>query len=111
MKNEIAFNWSMALTFTWSIFWRWVIVGIIPGNIFGVVVQTIELQGLVILLLQMLVLPLLGLFLSVKWLLGSGRFGSMKIIFIEQAHYQEQCKEENPASNKSMQPTANALDD
>lgn len=101
----------MALIFTWALFWRWIIAGIIQGIIFGVVVQTAELQGLVILLLQMLVLPLLGLFLSVKWLLGGGRFGSIKIIFMKQAHYQECCKEEALTSNKPMQSTADSLAD
>ncbi|MEA1988334.1 MAG: hypothetical protein U9N57_03865 [Pseudomonadota bacterium] len=111
MKNEIVFNWSMALTLTWAIFWRWVIVGIIPVIVFSVFIQTVEIKGLIILLLQMFLLPLLGLFISVKWLLSSGRFGSIKIIFMEQAHYQEKCKEERLASSKSIQPTGNSQAD
>jgi len=111
VKNEIVFNWSMVLTFTWAIFWRWVIVGIIPVILFSIFIQTVELQGLTILLLQMFLLPLLGLFISVKWLLSSGRFGSIKIIFMEQAHYQEKCKEESLVPINSMQPTGNSQAD
>lgn len=90
MKNEIPFNWSMAATFTWAIFWRWIIAGIILGVIFIVAAQALELKGIALSLFQWLILPMVGLFMSVKWLLGSGRFGSIKIIFMEQAHYQKQ---------------------
>lgn len=98
----------MALTFTWALFWRWIVAAIIPSFIFGIAVQALELQGIVLFVFQMFILPMFGLFLSVKWLLGSGRFGSIKIIFMEQAHYQKQSEEQDVTSNKAMQPIANA---
>ncbi|MDI3326894.1 hypothetical protein QKW35_21165 [Pontibacterium granulatum] len=111
MKNEIPFNWSMAATFTWAIFWRWIVAGIIPGIIFAMVVQVLELQGVALELFQLFVMPIVGLFLSVRWLLGGGRFGSIKIIFMEQAHYQEQSNGQDLTSNKSTQPTAESSAD
>ncbi|WLD58665.1 hypothetical protein NFC81_02440 [Salinispirillum sp. LH 10-3-1] len=85
IKNEISFDFSMVLALGWALFWRWLIIGAIPGVILGQLMITNPWLALFI----QLSLSFIGLALAVNWVLGSGSFSSLKIIIMEQAHYQE----------------------
>lgn len=85
LKNEVSFDFGMVLSLAWAMFWRWLIIGAIPGVILG----QIMIANPWLALLVQLSLSFIGLALSANWVFGSGSFSSFKIIIMEQAHYQE----------------------
>lgn len=85
LKNEIPFSFGMVLSLSWALFWRWLIIGAIPGIVLGQLVIT----NLWLALVAQIALSFIGLALAVNWVLGSGGYASLKMVFMEQAHYQE----------------------
>jgi hypothetical protein len=88
LENEISFGWGLAASVAREIFWRWFILGIGPGIILGGILSS-QIGSPWAGLLVQLVISFLGLWISVRWLFGTGRFGSMKLLFMEQADYQK----------------------
>jgi hypothetical protein len=82
LEKEISFGWGLAASITWELFWRWLILGAVPGIIFGGLLSSQSPWGG---LLVQLVFSFLGLWISVRWLFGTGKFGSIKLLFMEQA--------------------------
>lgn len=96
MKYEISFNWGLAFALAWGICWRGALVGFIPGYLLSRFLATSS--GSVDILIGaffQIALMYLGMVITIKWLFGSGRLGSLKLLFMEQAHYQELAS--NPA--------------
>lgn len=89
LKNEIAFGWQLAASIAGGIFWRWLIVGAIPGMLLGGVLNSSQVDAPFLGLLVQVVVSFIGLWVAVRWLFGSGRLGSMKLVLMEQAHYQK----------------------
>ena len=85
IKNEVPFTWNLALSVAIGLFWRWLLIGALPGVFLREVFAASLWSGFIL----QLVLSFVGLWAAVKWLLGSGRLASMKLMFMEQAHYQE----------------------
>jgi len=84
IPNEIRFDWGMAFSVGFALFWRWLLIGAVPG----IALRQFTAQAPLVAFAIQLALSFVGLCLAVKWLFGSGRLGSMKVVFIEQAHYQ-----------------------
>ena len=84
LKDEIQFSWGLAFSLSFALFWRWLLIGALPlmylANFFHSSWGGFTFQ---------IGFSFLGLAVAVKWLIGSHRLGSLKIIFIEQAHYQQ----------------------
>ncbi|MDO8970743.1 MAG: hypothetical protein Q7U74_08650 [Saprospiraceae bacterium] len=85
IKNEVPFTWGLALSVAVGLFWRWLLIGALPGMFLREVFAASPWGGFIL----QLALSFVGLWAAVKWLLGSGRLASMKLMFMEQAHYQE----------------------
>lgn len=85
IKNEVPFTWGLALSIAIGLFWRWLLLGALPGMLLREVFATSPWGGLFL----QLTLSFVGLWVAAKWLFGSGRLASMKLMVMEQAHYQE----------------------
>jgi hypothetical protein len=86
LENEISFDWGLAASVARELFWRWLILGGVPGIIFGGMLSARSpWAGLLV----QLVFSFFGLWVSVRWLFGTGKFGSMKLLFMEQADYEK----------------------
>lgn len=103
LQNEYDLDWPMTMSLAWAYLWRLVIIGL-PVGIIVQILQALD-PGLSMQILALL-FQLAGLFvvavLATRWLFGSGHFGSIRIILMEEAHYQEL------VSNHEHQPTAEA---
>lgn len=84
IRNEVPFTWRLAFSVTFALFWRWLVIAAVPGILLRGFLAASPLGPLLQLLLSFF-----ALWLAIKWLLGSGRLASMKLMFMEQAHYQE----------------------
>lgn len=74
-NNEMAFGWELALSVTLGLFWRWVLLGALPGLFLREIVAISPWAGLVL----QIAISFIGLWISVKWLFGSGRIGAAKL--------------------------------
>ncbi len=84
LKDEIQFNWGLAFSLSSGLFWRWFLIGAMPGMYLADFFHS-SWGGIVL----QAGLSFVGLCVAVKWLIGSHRLGSLKLIFMEQAHYQQ----------------------
>lgn len=84
LPNELRMTWPIALTATLGLFWRWLLIGALPGIAVQQVIHAAPLAGFAFQLL----ISFLGLWIAVKWLFGSGRLGKTKLVLIDQAQYE-----------------------
>lgn len=73
--NAIVLNWELALSIAFGLFWRWVLVGALPGVFLREVITISPWAGLAL----QIAISFVGLWISVKWFLGSGRIGTAKL--------------------------------
>lgn len=100
LKNEVPFTWRLAVAMAWGICWRAAVIGFIPAYFFSKLSLSNEPAVALSAALGQVLIALIGTAIAVKWLFGSARLGSLKILFMEHAHYQEL------ASNHTVNPDA-----
>jgi hypothetical protein len=84
-EYEIPFSWRLAFALAIGLFWRWLLIGMAPGMFLRELFVSAPWFAFVL----QIAISFAGLWLAVKWLLGSGRVASMKVMFMEQVHYQQ----------------------
>ncbi len=90
LPNEIRFDWGMAFSVGFALFWRWLLIGAVPG----IALRQFTAQAPLAAFAIQIALSFVGLCLAAKWVFGAGRLGSLKILFMEQIHYQDMAPRE-----------------
>lgn len=88
MKYEVEFSGRMALSIVFGLYWRLWVIGMATFLVLKVTGPIFPEGPLAAMVVQMLYF-LIALSIAIWWLFGSGRLGSMRIMFMEQAHYQQ----------------------
>ena len=97
MDKEIKFGFGLALSVGWGLFWRVALLRSIFSYTFDYFLGTTPFgSSLMAVLVHVIAIILIFIF-SAYWLFSAERIGSMKIIFMEQADYQ------NIISNNRLQ--------
>ena len=81
-------SFGLALSIGWALFWRWFLVGTVPLAFFFMITGDPQLAESPMLAVLQPLLSFLAFFIAVFWLFSNGRFGSLRVILMEQAHYQ-----------------------
>ena len=89
LPNERTLSVSLAFSIGWALFWRWFLVGALPGAVIANIMTVTGLMETWLFPLFQLPLSFLGLAIAVYWLFHGGRFSSLRVVLMEQAHYQE----------------------
>ena len=97
LKNEVPFTWGLTVAMAWGICWRAALIGFVPAYFLSKLSLSNVPAVVLSAALGQVFVALVGTAIAVKWLFGSGRLGRLKILFMEQAHYQELAS--NPALN------------
>lgn len=85
LPNEVRMDWGLACRIGLGLFWRWLLIGALPGIAVQHLVRSAPMSGFA---LQLLI-SLVGLCLAAKWLFTTGRLGRLRIVFMDQAHYRD----------------------
>lgn len=85
MKNELGFGFWLVFSLSFTLFWRWFLIGVPLGfSVQKLLAESSFLVGLV-----QIGVSFFSMVIAVKWLFSEGRFSSLKIIFMEQADYKK----------------------
>ena len=98
LPNELNFSWGLAFSMAWALFWRWLLVGALPSLVLSEVMTATGLIESWLFVLYQLPLSFLGLVAAVYWLFHGGRFSSLRLLLMEQAHYQGLISQVEPVS-------------
>ena len=91
LPNEIQISPKQSLIFSWALVWRAMVIAL-PASFIGNIHPILRDP-----LFAFVTTPLV-FWLAAHWLMREGRIGSQRIVFMEQAHYQDLVKTFNPTS-------------
>jgi hypothetical protein len=82
--REIKVTWKLSISTAWAIYWRVILIGIIPAGAFHYVFSKLEGNPL---LLPLVDLAIHFVFLTIAtFLVLQKGFGSLKLVFMERTH-------------------------
>lgn len=86
---EVPFRWGLVIAVGWGLFWRAAVINVPFVLIFRWLVAPESPLAVLGIAAVQIAIGFAALAIAVKWLFGSGRLGSLKLVFMEQAYYQD----------------------
>jgi len=90
LVNQLKLNWKLSLSIAWSLFWRELVIGVIPMGLLKYFAKSAGVFLALLLSIGQIALGIIVLAVAIWWLFERDkRLGSLRVFLMEQAHYQE----------------------